>query len=175
MRHLTAAPATLALVLVTLQAHSESRQPSSEQDRTRAVETSRALEADPLSKDAATQRIWLIGWFRNVPDIHVKVCGSLLGPVLYSDKDFAINLVMQLVSSAGAFIIQHPEKANDDQAVNLAGLEGTLRTYESILRLKPKARWPNLDDLIENRDNGKLAEYVRGSVATCTAPVPPLY
>jgi len=46
-------------------------------------------------------------------------------------------------------------------AVYIAGLEGALRAYESILTTKPNAKWKFLDDLIEKRNKGKLAEHVR--------------
>ena len=69
--------------------------------------------------------------------------------------------------SQAAFIIEHPEKANDTLALLTAAVEGSLRTYESILKLKPKAKWPFLDDLIEKREKGQLGDYVRQAAANC--------
>jgi hypothetical protein len=66
-----------------------------------------------------------------------------------------------MTMSSAAFIIEHPDQARDDVAVNKAGIEGTLKAYEAILRTKPKARWPFLDELIARRDKGTLEDYVR--------------
>jgi hypothetical protein len=102
-----------------------------------------------------------------VPDISVKVCGTLLGPVLDSKKNYSAELVTQLLYSSGAFIIRNPDKSLNDEGIYQAGLEGSLRVYEAILKSKPKARWPFLDDLIKKRDGGQLHDYVTGAMKDC--------
>jgi hypothetical protein len=58
-----------------------------------------------------------------------------------------------------------------DVAIYTAAVEGSLRAYESILKVKPKARWPFLDDLLEKRSKGELPEYVRQAAAAhCKGP-----
>jgi len=69
--------------------------------------------------------------------------------------------------SAAAFVISNPDKAKDDVAVYTAALEGSLQTYESILKAKLKAKWPFLDDLIEKRSKGELGGYVRQAAVHC--------
>jgi len=161
---LVAAP---ILLLALVAAHSQTRPPSTPEERARAVEIAHSLESDPLGAQAKEQRSWVIRWLIEVPDIHVKLCGGLLGPVFGSSKNYGNELFGQLLSSSAAFLIANPDKAADDLAVYSAGLEGTLRAYESILKVKPKAKWPFLDDLIARRDNGGLAEYVRQAMAHC--------
>lgn len=109
----------------------------------------------------------MVHWLIEVPDINVKVCSNLLGPLLDSKKNFAAEIFTQLVPSAAAFIIENPEKAKDDQAVYAAALDGALRAYESILKMKPKAKWQFLDDLIDKRNKSELAEFVRQTSAHC--------
>ena len=46
-------------------------------------------------------------------------------------------------------------------AVNKAGIEGTLKAYEALIKVKPKARWEFLDELIARREKGTLEAYVR--------------
>jgi hypothetical protein len=66
-----------------------------------------------------------------------------------------------MMFASAAFIIEHPDQANDRVAVNLAGVEGALRVYEAILKTKPKAKWEFLDGLLAKRERGELQGYVR--------------
>ena len=54
----------------------------------------------------------------------------------------------QTAYSQAKFIIEHPDKAQDEAAVQLAGVEGVLRTWQAIKTLKPKAKFPLLDELL---------------------------
>ncbi len=109
----------------------------------------------------------MVRWLTDVPDINVKLCGSLLDPLMKSSKNYAAEIFTQMIPSGAAFVISNPDKAKDDIAVYTAALEGALRTYESILNVKPKAKWPFLDDLIEKRSKGELQEYVRQAAVHC--------
>ena len=154
------------VVLVTASVcWAQKRGPSTPEERAQAVRLTRALEADPLSKDAKDARRWLLVWLADVPDISVTICTDYLKPLFDKDKNYSSEIVFQHTVSSAAFIIEHPEQATDDIAVNKAGLEGSLKAYEAILKAKPKAKWPFLDELIERRDKGTLEEYVR-EVAT---------
>jgi hypothetical protein len=62
--------------------------------------------------------------------------------------------------SGAAFVIEHPDQANDRVAVNLAGVEGALKVYENVLTTKPKAKSAFLDGLVAKRNNGELRAYV---------------
>ena len=84
-----------------------------------------------------------------------------------SKKNYSAEIFTQMVPSAAAFVIEHPDQAKDDQAVYQAAVEGALRAYESILKVKPKARWAFLDDLILKRENGQLAQYMTGVAGGC--------
>jgi hypothetical protein len=137
------------------------RGPSTPDERQTAVKAARSLESDPLNKDAKKIRQWFTMWLIEIPDISVEVCGDYLGPVMGAKKDFDAEIFSQSMFSSTAFIIEHPDKSKDRVAVNQAGLEGSLKTYEAILRTKPKARWPYLDDLIAKRDKGELRAYVQ--------------
>jgi hypothetical protein len=159
---------SLALLPVAaLQAQPQTHPPSTAAERAKAVEFAASLESDPLGDQARERRQWLLRWLIEVPDIHVKVCSGFFGPLLGSKKNYAAELFTQSTASAAAFVISNPDKAGDDLAQYAAGLQGTLRAYESILKVKPKARWPYLDGLIEKRDKGELAEYVRQTAGHC--------
>jgi tetratricopeptide (TPR) repeat protein len=44
-------------------------------------------------------------------------------------------------------VIENPDKAQDAEAVQLAGVEGVLRTWQAIKTAKPKAKFPLMDEL----------------------------
>ena len=138
----------------------DERKPSTPEERAEAVRIARALEADPLGKDAAASREKLLKWLVEVPDISVKVCTSFFKPLIGKKKNYSTELEMQPMFSSAAFVIENPDKATDEPAIYQAGLEGTLKAYEAILKTKPKARWDFLDDLLARRDKGELKDYV---------------
>jgi hypothetical protein len=157
----------LALALVAFfsvcasSVQAQKRGPSTPEERAKVIQLVHALESDPLNKDSADARRWLLTWLTDVPDVSVTICPDYLRPIFGKDKNYSSELFFQMTMSSAAFIVGHPEQANDDVAVNKAGVEGTLRAYEAILKVKPKARWEFLDELIARRDKGTLEEYVR--------------
>jgi hypothetical protein len=59
-----------------------------------------------------------------------------------------------------AFKLANPEKASDEDAAQLAGVESALISYESIVKEQPTARHAFLDDLVAKRGQGELAKFV---------------
>jgi hypothetical protein len=147
--------------VVTLAFQADKRGPSTPDERARALELNRHLEAEPLAADAREARQWLFDFATAAPDLDFTVCANLLEPVLNSKYPFSSEINTQMIFSTLAFIIEHPEKAKDKQAVYMAATEGALRAYASILKVKPEATMSFLDDLVTQRDKGELAEYVR--------------
>jgi hypothetical protein len=136
------------LLLIFLSANSfaqsqQKRGPSTPEERAKAVQTARALEADPLQPGNKDMRTWFTVWLIEVPDITIQVCGEELGPVFHEpnrDKNFVSEIFGQSMFSAASFVIEHPEQANNKVALYLAGVEGSLRAYQSILKVHPEAR-----------------------------------
>jgi carboxypeptidase Q len=159
-------PLAFCLLFCLTVAAQSNRGPSTPEERATAVKSARLLETDPFSKDAKKVREWFLKWLIEVPDISVEICAGYLSP-LYGKKikDNEAELVTQMTFSSAAFIIENPDKANDNVAVNLAGLEGTLKMYESILKSKPNAKIDFLDQLIAKRDKGELRAYVEDIAA----------
>ena len=158
--------ATILLLLASALV-AQNRGPSTSEERAKALKLIRDLEADPLASDARDARQWLTVWLADVPDIAVPVCGEFLRPVLGAKKNYASEIFVQSMYSSAAVVIEDP-KANDDNAAKyLAGLEGSLRAYESIRKSKPTVSWPFLDDLIKKRDAGELMAYVREKMPAC--------
>jgi len=143
------------------------RGPSTAEERTRAVKIAHDLEDDPLGKDAKDNRAWVIQWIVDIPDITVTVCDDYFGTISKSLRGHSREIVNQMAISSAAFMIEHPDKAKDDQAVATAGLLGSLKAYQSVLKQEPDSRWPYLDKIVMMRDQGKLDDYISDMRRKC--------
>ena len=151
-------------------AHAQQQQhrgPSTAEERARAVKVARQLEEDPLAKDAKDNREWVYKWIEDIPDITVNVCYDFFGTLPKPPRGHTVEIVNQMAISSAAFMIEHPDKAKDEQAVATAGLLGALKAYQSILKHEPDARWPYVDKVVQMRDQGKLDDFVSDTRRKC--------
>ena len=146
----------------------QTRGNSTPEERTRAVKVAHELEQDPLAKDAKMQREWMIQWIVEIPDITVDVCFDYFGTLPDPPKGHSGEITKQMVLSSAAFMIEHPDKAKDEQAVALMGLLGALKAYQVILKQDAASRWAHLDKLIQMREQGKLDDYVTETRRKCS-------
>jgi hypothetical protein len=121
------------------------------------------VETNPLSLDASAARAWLDEWWQEIPDILVRPC-NLVDPPNHEPYSHGGDLYRQITYAEGAFILENPGRAKDWDAVFLAGMQGALRTYESIMRQEPSAKSSFLDDLLAQRESGRLPGTVRALV-----------
>jgi len=167
LRRITLISLSCLMAAVT-DTRAQQRGPSTTQERQRAVETAKLLQADPLAANIQQDREWLIQWLIQIPDISVKMCPPLLGELGDSKSGYPCALVATMLASEAAFVIEHPEKSKDLDSVYLAGVDGAIRGYESIHKKDNSYRLPHLDDLIQKRDQGTLPEYVHGIAKKCS-------
>jgi Protein of unknown function (DUF998) len=120
----------------------------------------RALERDPLAKEAAADRQWLLNWLIEVPDIRFKTCVGLLSPGVGNHYRYSAEVNQQIIFSAAAFKLEHPDHLRNDTGAYIAGVEGALRAYEMLTKSVPDAQLAFLDDLVAMRDRGELADHV---------------
>jgi hypothetical protein len=73
-------------------------------------------------------------------DVHVLLCPALLNEFNGMKYAYVHTITRQYTLANGAFQIEHPEKAADANATNLAAVESVLRTYQAILQQKPAAK-----------------------------------
>ena len=132
-----------------------SRGPSTAEERTYAILLTRHLEKDPLSMDASAARAWLNTWWDEVPDITVRPCNLVDAPN-HQPYEYGKELYEQITYSSGAYILENPGKQTDWNAAFLAGMNGALLAYESILKQKPSANDAFLDDLRQQQESGRL-------------------
>ena len=148
-------------------AASAGKKRSSPEDLQRFVAVTRSLEQAPLDEKLQRDRQWALAWLVEAPDVSVTVCTDALKGLYQSEYPHSAEIVLQDSLAMGAFAIEQPDKANDPEAQQLAGVEGALSAYRSILRDKPDAKSPFLDKLIETQTQGGLPDHVRQAVAEC--------
>lgn len=141
---------------------------SSPEDRARFVAITHKLEAAPLQPDARADRAWAVSWLTEAPDISVTVCLTSLG---FTDEHYPYSgeILLQYAFSMATLVIEHPETARDLNAQQLAGAEGALRAYRSILGTQPDAKSPALDALLETQARGELPAFIGKDAEHCTA------
>ena len=157
-----------ALVLLCTPALAGARGPSTPAERKKAVELTRKLEKLPLARSSNQDRAWLIEFIVEAPDFEVKSCRGPLDPLAKDEENpVARVLYVQSVFGMAAFMFENPKKAEDWAAVQTAGIESTLRAYESVLKADPDAHWKDLDRLIAARGKGRLRALVEKEMAKC--------
>jgi hypothetical protein len=155
------------VAVFSTQAGAQQRGPSTPEDRARAVQTAKSLQSDPLAPNVQEDREWLVKWLIEVPDISVKMCTTFFGDLGDSKNGYPGAIIATMLASETAFVIEHPEKAKDVDAVYFAGVDGALRSYEAIHSKDASYRLSHLDDLIQKRDQGKLANYIHATAKKC--------
>ncbi|HEX7284821.1 MAG TPA: hypothetical protein VF532_01485 [Candidatus Angelobacter sp.] len=152
--------------LVSGQSDSQ-RGPSTEEERKRFIEVTRKLEQDPLDDRMRADRSWALKWLEDVPDINVNMCVPVMGDLGRSRYRYAPQLGAQFGLEMAVFLIEHPNQSGDLNAQYMAGLQGALRAYKSILKTEPMAVSAQMEALINLQDKGKLEEYVRERAKEC--------
>ena len=150
---------------------------STPEERAKAINIARSLERDPLAKDAAANRQWLLNWIIEVPDIRFKSCADLLRPGVGDRYRYSTEVNQQIIFSAAAFKLEDLDQRRrssadsfkagatrrhlrNDTGAYIAGVEGALRVYETLVKSMPDAQLAFLDDLVAKRDRGELADHV---------------
>ena len=154
------------------QSNSETPQKPSEkhstvEDRQRLVAIAHKLEAAPLDATLAPEREWALSWVIAVPDIHVKICVNLLSDLRRPKYKYRAELSDQLLISSAAFVIEHPDQADDYRAQSIGGMESVLKAYSSITKAQPQATAKSLDALLAKQREGKLADAVWEIAKSC--------
>jgi len=156
-----------ALQVLPVQIAAQQRGPSTPEERARAVQTAKSLQADPLAPTLQGDREWLVKWLIEIPDISVKMCTTFLDDLGDSKSGYPGAIIATMLASEAAFVIEHPEKAKDVEAIYLAGVDGAIHAYEAIQKKEMSYRLAHLDDLIQKRDQGKLKDYVHATAKKC--------
>ena len=121
------------------------------------IKSARYLEEKPFDKKAKDVRSWAIKWIIATDKVSVSVCSLILsGPEKYK---YNSELIGQYTIGMAAFKLSNPDKAKDEEAAQLAGIQSTLVAYEAMVAQEPKAKVQFMDDLLSKRADGSLAKF----------------
>lgn len=140
-------------------------EPSASEVKNRVVALCDQLEAEPFAEGAKEVRAALVKYFDEAPDISINVSVDVFGKLDGGERELTPILIGQHVFAMGRFLIQNPDRAQDAIAVQTAGLEGALRSYESMKRKRPGLVLAAFEKLLELRAQGKLAAQVKDALA----------
>lgn len=148
---------TILFIGFTAQASFAQHETSAHQ---KLINAARLLEEKPFDKEAKKLRAWAVMWSADTKDVTVVLCGGTASPLLDKKAKFGSELVGQYLISMTAFKLEFPDKAKDEDAAQLAGLESVLKTYENMLKKDSKAKFEAVDALLAKRNNDELTKYV---------------
>ncbi len=151
----------LFIIALTAQIGFAQQKATKEEMKDLLIKAARFLEAKPFDKDAEDIRGAAMRYVIETDDVHIIICGGdILAPVLEKKNKYGTELLGQYTIGMAAFKLANPDKKDDENAAQLAGVESMLRAYESIIAEKPKAKFAGIDDLIAKRDKGELKAMV---------------
>ncbi len=157
---------TIAVAIAVLGTSALASPRSTPKQRVKLVKIARNLELNPLSIHAVQQRQWATEFIVKASDLHLELCEPVMHPLEHANLNYNNQLSMQFMVSSAAFMIQHP-KVKDPVKIQTAGVEGTLKAYESILKVDKNARFDFLDGLAQQKKDGRLENYVASLTSTC--------
>ncbi|ABF39254.1 hypothetical protein Acid345_0249 [Candidatus Koribacter versatilis Ellin345] len=158
--------ATLLVSGLASAAVASPRAASSPKERVKLVRIARNLEINPLAFEAVQQRQWAAEFIVKAPDLHLELCEPVLHPLERGNPNYNSQLSMQFMVSSAAFMVKHP-KVKDPVKIQTAGVEGTLKAYQSILKVDKDAHFDFLDGLMQQKQDGQLENYVASISSTC--------
>ena len=145
----------------------QGRGPSTPEEQARVVQLAATADKDPLGTMASEDGRWFEKWADDIPDY---MFGPDSGAYWFMTKAAKGDLKRVLrfhhtVSTAAFQVKNHIADPTKDpaqmEAKTLAGVEGLLRAYESLLAKNPENRSAKLDEAIEIRNKGGLPAFVK--------------
>ncbi len=170
MKHLLQnifASLAILLALSTPSLAQQGRGPSTPDEHARVVALAAAADKDPLATMSSPDGRWFEKWADEIPDyMFGPDSGAYWFMTTAAKGDLKRVLRFHHTVSTAAFQVQNkvtdPRKTPADQdAKTLAGVEGLLRAYESLLAKNPDNRSPKVDEAIAIRNKGGLAAFVK--------------
>ena len=122
------------------------------------IKAAKFLEERPLDKDAKKIRGWAIGWIIETDKVSVKVCSLLLQ--VEEKYKYSSEMTGQYTIGMAAFKLANPDKASNEDAAQLAGVESAIASYESMIKTQEKAKNNFMDQLVAKRADGTLSQFV---------------
>lgn len=143
------------------------RGPATVEEKERVVKLAAQADQDPIAVMRSADGRWFEKWAEQVPDYNF---GPDAGAFWFHNGVAKADLMRVLrfhhMLTTAAFQVQKNildpmTNAADMEAKTIAGIEGLLRAYESLLAKNPENRVQAFDDLIVTRQKTGLAEFVK--------------
>ena len=161
----------LLLLLATLMLNATASSPggmsSTAEERQRVVAIAHKLEVTPLDATLGPERDWAKQWVIENPEVRIRMCMQILAGLRRPAYKFRTEIVVQMMLSSAAFLIEHPDKTGDRLAESVGGLQGVLKAYSAIVKSNPDARAKPLDDLLQKQSQGKLTDWASDTIKVC--------
>lgn len=141
--------------------------PATAEDKQRVVKLAAAADKDPLGVMRSAEGRWFEKWSDDVSDY---MFGPDAGAFWFHNgvakADLARVLRFHHTLSTAAFQLQKnmTDPMKDPvamEAKTIAGIEGLLRAYESLVAKNPENRVQAIDDLLVVRNKGGLSDFVK--------------
>ena len=126
----------------------------------------RRLEASPLAPDAGAARQALLTWLSGSPDVTVRLCADLVGPLAEADSETLVGYTVLFAAASAGAIIESPRLGDDPGAVSLAAMERLLASY-AVARASGAPAVRFLDRMQERQEAGTLGPYLREQTEGC--------
>jgi hypothetical protein len=144
------------------------RGPATPEEIAHVEQIAATADKDPVAAMTSADGRWFQKWTYEVPDYNFgpdKAAFWLMNGA--AKGEFKRVVVFQHAVSTAAYQVKHriqdPAKSPESlDATTVAGLEGVLRAYESMLATRPAIRSPELDAALAARDKGTLPQFVAG-------------
>lgn len=143
------------------------RGPSTPEERKRIVNIAHKLQSSPLDTGLNADIKWALKWIEDVPDVTVNLCWTPLDDAIQSDFKYRTRIPALFAIASAAFLVEHPDKAHDQVAPYLAGVEGTLKAYKAMRKSDPEAKSDAMEELLQKQSDGTLEDFVRKAAEDC--------
>ena len=153
----------MMLILFGLTAQLTYGQSDKPSDKETLVKAAQILEAQPFHEKAKDFRGWAMRYVIETDDVSIIICSQMVSAVLEKKNKYSSELLAQYSIGMAAFKLSNPDKAKDENAAQLAGMESMLRAFENMVKEKPKAKFQALDELVTKRNNGELKMFVENA------------
>jgi hypothetical protein len=143
------------------------RGPATAEKIARVVQLAAASANDPVAAMTPAEGGWLEKWTDDVPDYQFGADNGACRMMTGAAKGELKRVVrFHHTASTAAFQVKQkimdPRKNQGEfEAKTLAGVEGRLRAYESLLAKRPENRSEQPDQAIVLRSKGELAAFVK--------------
>jgi hypothetical protein len=144
-------------------AHAQSpRGPSTAEERARVATIAQAVRKDPLGV-AAANAAWFEQWMTDIPDYTLNGDAAARWCARSARGELRESVRFVYDSNVVAYQIEHriaeAKAPADIAAVRMAGLEGVLAAYATLLAKDPANRSPKMDAALARAGKGELAAF----------------